>query len=68
MLEITSYKVRQAIKNIAIGKVLGPNLILAEILKKVIQPRDNGGKEQEQGQEQERTPFYSALTRLFNVS
>lgn len=36
MLEITSYKVRQAIKNIATGKVLGPNLILAEILKKAI--------------------------------
>lgn len=68
MLEITSYEVRQAIKNMATGKAPGPNLILAEILKKAIQPRDKGGKEQEQGQEQEQTPFHSALTRLFNAS
>lgn len=61
MPDITLYEVQQAIKNIATGKVLGPNLILAEILKKAIKPRDNGDKEQEP------TPFYTALTRLFNA-
>lgn len=62
MPDITSHEVQQAIKNMAIGKALGPDLMLAEILKKAIKPRDNGDKEQEP------TPFHTALTRLFNAS
>lgn len=61
MLAITGYKLSLAIKKIAIGKALEPDIVVAEILKKVL-------VKGEADRDREYTKFYESLTRLFNTS
>lgn len=61
MLDIILYEVGQAIKNIASRKALGPDIAVAEILKKALIIDDTD-------EEVQYTTFYKLLTKLFNAS
>lgn len=61
ILAITGYKLSLIIKKIAIGKALGPDIAVAEILKKAL-------VKGEVDRDREYTKFYDSLTRLFNAS